>query len=433
MNNSRSLKDLSVSSVEKIGGNFSLVLLITAFILMSYCLDFFLPGYRIAPYIYITLMRVALIIGLLILIFQVGINKLSISINNHDIILVFLYISLCISMLWSIDKIITIKSVYWIFYLVFFYFYLIVGLAPGNRIISLNYYFLFAPFIYFGVSYYIYLIFGSLRPSMLDLGQSDIFVGSFSNYVASSVEVSLPFLYNLIITGKKRVKMVAIISLTFTFLVLLLSQSRGALLASLLITIIFIFLYPKRGGMKLLLLAFIIIFIGLIIFSKLIFRDVATDYAGRFDRKIEQESRLGQFMVGLKMVEERPILGWGYGVTAENYQRGKGRIGQKVQDMGGEFHNFFLEIWAGAGLFSLIIFLYMVIHLLNKIRKIMYTKEDIPLERRGFVLAVYVGLIGVILHGLVRPLLDNPNLYVLLAMGSIFVSQQARSNESIKS
>ncbi len=121
------------------------------------------------------------------------------------------------------------------------------------------------------------------------------------------------------------------------------------------------------------------------------------------------------YLADIQMIKDHPLLGYGYGthgIVAASYGI------SSTNGLGAAEHNVIVAIWQGAGLPSLLIFIYVMIYALKGLRR--WLKSPTLDQRQWlFGAAVFVALIGILVHGLFRTVLDNPNLGLMLALTSI--------------
>ncbi len=391
-----------------------------------------LPSFRVNRIIYFDIFRISMLMFSYFLFLAICFKRgrAGILLNKHDGLLFAFYLTLVLSVLWSVDVANTVKLSYHLFYYILFYLCFVIIMRERELLLhSLKYYFLLTPFVYLAGCLVIYFHYGTLRPSFyLQTEPGYFMVGSFSNKVAAATEIGIPFLYAYIISENKKIKALAVLSVFCSVSILLLSLSRGALLTTVLMTFMFfsflVFIKGWRGvkGVGALIAAIVIMVIAMSYFP------MFGEEVGFFEERIaklehiEDERRYELYKDGVDMIRERVFLGWGFGthstVMANKYNN---YILLGGYGVGVASHNFIITIWSGAGIFSLLVFTYMIIYNLRKLYRIISSRVT-QIDRDSlFAIAVYTVFAGTLLHGLVRPLLTNINFFFILAIISVFV------------
>ena len=404
-------------------------------VLFSYSLSRFLPTIRLNQLLYFDLSRMLILAGSYLLFLWIVVARMDIDITSskQDKLLYLFYFCLVWSVWWSIDQRETIRQLYWIFYLVLFYITLNIILIDKSAFFSTKNYFLIAPFVYLPICCIVFEMYGTLLPSKhLQFQSGYYFVGSFRKYAVASVEPVIPFLYTMIITGNKRMKLIGVLSCLCVLLVVLLGESRASLFVIPLMTIMYFatLFFKKRLTVRGLTLSILIpILLAITVMKTPQLQCIVSDYSTRLEGMYElrREGRYQLYKYGLVAISEKWFLGWGFGtdnVLSSRY---------KLYDSTGVpigSHNFIITIWSGAGVLSLVIFLYLLFSVFKAFRSAIlphYIKLD---NERLFILSIYVGFLGILAHGLVRPLLDNHTFYFFLALVSITEKWEASSQNT---
>lgn len=147
----------------------------------------------------------------------------------------------------------------------------------------------------------------------------------------------------------------AIVTASITFLVMLLTQTRGAMLGLVCATPFILFYYRKKWGYYggLLSLVCVISIGGYYLFG-------TSNTNTRFITTKENNSdsiRRSIWLASLYMIKEQPLVGWGYLNTKDQFKRIKEKYDLPRKDVPGiHTHNNFLEVAAGTGLFGFMAF-----------------------------------------------------------------------------
>ena len=395
--------------------------------LLTYPYKHILPSIRLSQLVYFDIFRLLLIIGCYVLFLKLCIRRTAtdILLSKEDKLLCLFFLSLVISLLWSVDQKETIRQLYWMFYCMLLYIFLIIVLKKERVFVSLNYYFLIAPFVYIFASLIIFSIYGTLRPPMhLQMRSEYFFIGTYCNHIAAASEVAVPFLYSLVLGGKGRIRKIAVLSIMCILVNLILSESRGSLLAVMFMTAIYFAIVYRRKDVRIK-WATLVTILALIIYITSyipVLKENIISFRSRLEqlRDIKEEKRYQLYKIGIDMIKQKSLLGWGYGTHGKvtddiydfvNFYEKKGVIS----------HNFIITIWSGSGLLSLLLFVYLIFDVLKKLHLLVFSGKKSYNNKSLYFAAIYVSLIGTIFHGLFRPLLTNINFYFILALASIAI------------
>lgn len=269
-----------------------------------------------------------------------------------------------------------------------------------------------APIILLIVCIIIYLDFGTLRPNKLPQLKM-YFVGSVSNYISATSEIGLPFLFSILIFGKKNYVIMSSVSIIASFVILIFTESRGSALIIVFMTVCFCIFVAKQKmprskilfNVLLLLLAFITLYL---VYHA--FRDqLLENFVDRIKslQNVEKEGRYWLFQKGISVAFEKPFFGWGFGTHAIVFFK---RYSVYIDS-----HNAFLTIFQGLGLVGLFWFLLIIISALKRAYRVFHDYAQVAIEKKLFALSVFISLSGTVLHGFTRQLTENSNFYFLLA------------------
>ena len=173
------------------------------------------------------------------------------------------------------------------------------------------------------------------------------------NQFAFSLELAVLFLLSVVLI-KRRVLGFLLSFLAFSILLLgfFLTYSRGAWIAALIGLVLFGILsirLVKSRRIILLLLMFSVILASIFILRPPILFQRLDTAAEANTRRFEESnlSRLSIYELGLDLVKESPIIGIGWG--------------QELTEDLTNAHNSYIALWVGSGIFSLLIFIFILI------------------------------------------------------------------------
>lgn len=267
------------------------------------------------------------------------------------------------------------------------------------------------PYICLGAFMAVLALFGSIR--VASPTQADA-VGSFSNLAPALALLCLPFLIYLFRGGGgSRLavggSMVSVIAVT------LLSQSRGAYLM-LGVTLVLIVLLFGRGvnvkAASAIKLLFVAGFALLIIVVAGGYENTFGAVAERFQASQILDldstatageadySRQAMYLGGIETIRDEPLTGIGYGGLAERMNDAYGfRLAS---------HNLILTAWGEMGLLGLLLFIWLTSATVSRAWESRRQSE--------FYRAALVAVIVALLHAQIRPQLENPMFWVVLAV-----------------
>jgi O-antigen ligase len=192
-------------------------------------------------------------------------------------------------------------------------------------------------------------------------------VGTFGNpavYTSTLLFLSL-LLFQYGMQSKSRwIRLVSLFTLSLTFFCVFLSFSRGSWLGGLLVLVGLMFVYPK----VVLRLTFAGLVLMLILGSTVLSDQIAFAYQRLFVTESAEGRVLGAASA-IRMVEEKPWLGWGFGAYDLYDEEFKTRLGNiTVRETSS--HNTYLLILVEMGLISLLFYMFPVVWWLMLSRKV---------------------------------------------------------------
>ena len=350
-------------------------------------------------------------------------KSLYLSLSRLDLLLYFFILSISISFFWSLYPIETARYTFDIYFLILLYFVLINLNREKRNFFSYGNFFLFLPLVIFTISIIIIVKYGDLRPEKTE-------VESIPNILASASELSIPILLFFLFTRTDSVKKIfAIVGLVLSIVNAILAQARGSLLTiALEICLFFIIIMiakPIRFARPLKVLAYITIIvfavsffltntgIGRKTYGETLNRIQKTTLDINKAKKHKQDivrNLFYKYSVDV-IIKQKWMLGIGYGAFNKNMEMlfGKGTIP----------HNFIIEIVSSIGILGLLLFLVLLLNSYRNFLKYYSTlKKEGQDENSFFILSLICCYTGLLFHAMFRPFLDNPLLYVFLALAS---------------
>jgi O-antigen ligase len=327
---------------------------------------------------------------------------------GNSYLLIALFALFGSSTFWSIYPDETIFKVglhlfYVLFYLSMVYFFVS---CDGRRIMVFS--FSMIPIIFFVLNMILSLVVGNIRAENFSQGSV---IGSYGNHMVAINEISIPIVaYGIITKLMDRKFLVA--SFVLTMLNVLISQSRGGLLIMVLsIFMVMVFLRLDRRSVLLYLsILLMLIFVGVGVFSTMsFFKKAMTHSVERVTETFIEDDidtlRTLSFVFAVDTINEYPVLGIGFGAFS--------RAMEETYGLGIVPHNVIITLWTGAGIPALLLFALLILQVVVRGFKAIRAapSQNDALWHKTILIAMFM----VILHGLVRPLLDNPIFYMLLA------------------
>lgn len=265
-----------------------------------------------------------------------------------------------------------------------------------------------------------------------------------ANVWAQVLAAVLPFsIYQFIKRPEASTKIIMILSTAFIFLALLLTQSRGAILA--LFFVLPIMALEMRINAPTLLFAAAIGLIALLLVpsqyterikSLQIFFQADPEYGLTQDESVA--GRREKMLTGLAMFTDRPILGVGFGNYNTNYWDYAGRLGFEsgATDIQGEKgarepHSLYIEIMSETGLLGILSFLTFFVLLfsgLYKTRKLILEGSDKSWST--WITSTAIAILSFLISGFFLHGIRFRYIWVLigLALATIYISKPTSSN-----
>jgi O-antigen ligase len=135
---------------------------------------------------------------------------------------------------------------------------------------------------------------------------------------------------------------------------------------------------------------------------------------------LSDESRFELLKMDIEIIKDRYIFGHGYG-THSRLAKYKYNL-VSLEGIGAGSHNFLVTVWSGAGIFALTTMVYLLIYSHRRILAVWKKYALLKCNESIFVMSIYVSFVGMILHGLLFPLIeDNTNFYLILALLSSYI------------
>lgn len=269
----------------------------------------------------------------------------------------------------------------------------------------------------FAIIFYKY---GSIRPDSKSMSEV---VGSLANVGPALVVLCIPYL--LVFRSLAVKKSMLSIALGACVFVVLLSQSRGGFLMLAIVFPLTLYFLPESRSVrsaKTLKCCFAGLIVAGAVFFFLGFDRTVIPVIERFEqsqlwgdnglssatRGKSDYRRTLMYVEGINALREEPLLGIGYGslklFIEDNNPGLKGIVS----------HNLIITAWGELGLPGLIVLLWLLVSIINGLRKCLANKYTNKREKR-IAAATLVAFLVVIIHAQFRPLLNNPMFPVLLA------------------
>jgi len=203
---------------------------------------------------------------------------------------------------------------------------------------------------------------------------------------------------------ERRIYLSGIVSILFVAIIL--TQSYGGIIG-VFMTIFFYIIYERYKAKNKLtkvfltkLIAFITVVILLGAGLVAILNTEKFQNLVKVDEHTSIATRLEIWQVGLKLIEENPVLGIGLGEYENNYKkRASELLGHEPYEQNRlHSHNLYMETWLNAGFFGLVAFLWLLVLIFIHIKK---TLRFLSVELRQIMVAVSMMLVYILLHGVV--------------------------------
>ena len=262
---------------------------------------------------------------------------------------------------------------------------------------------------------------------MLLYNKTGKIIGAFNNRIVSSYGnpnmtgawfASIIFigLYLRTITSEKKQKCIYSICNSIILIALLLTESSGAFVAFMVALILYYILRNLKNKRKIIILGLSILSVTLIIFilknksfTQGIFNEINISFSSRYD-----------IWVGsIKMILQKPLMGWGTLATLEHGKEFFYNNGNSIHS-----HNIYLTFLVSTGIIGLGMYLYVKINLFKDFLKLYKEKEPL------LPLLVVINVI-VIVQGLVDCSLYAPQLGILFITTCVITFNLSRGNVKV--
>lgn len=234
-----------------------------------------------------------------------------------------------------------------------------------------------------------------------------------ANEMAAFLVVSLPFAFWKMITSKGIMKYLSLFICILIVIVVVRTQSRGAFLGMFILAVVIsgqMKLYTGRFPFKAV-LSILIVSIGIFFYFG------GTDYLNRISTIINykedynistEEGRFAVWKKGLQLFADSPVLGVGVNMYSSAFgesNRGEGKWSAA--------HNSFLQVAVELGLFGFLIYMYLIISTIRRLKEFYNKKDkdDILNVRSAIAFSCYGGFTAFCVTG----------FFLSLAYGGIFI------------
>jgi O-antigen ligase len=222
------------------------------------------------------------------------------------------------------------------------------------------------------------------------------------NHYAGLMEmlVPIPLVFAFSRFAHRRERWIAASAAAFMAGTIFLSGSRGGMIAfasELVVFVFFVFRERQQKKVAILLSAFLLILLGVIAWSggREVKERIGTLTASK-ESDLSNDIRLQIDRDTLKMVRERPVLGWGQGTFEEVYPRFRSFYTDARVNAA---HNDYLQVLAETGIVGLAIIIWFLV---VSIRPALRKAEKWTSNLNGAVsLAAILGITGILVHSLV--------------------------------
>ena len=302
----------------------------------------------------------------------------------------------------------------------FFLFYLTLTCGEKSGLVFIERIVLWLPILLAITSFAIIILYGTLRPeSYIQAQQSGQATGAFSNLAPALVEACYPFIVGLLLIRKN--KALLLISLLASVVVIVISQSRGAIVGvgifAIMAPLFFAASMQKKLRMALLSLPIIIVILSSLFLindgiygHKIIERFESSQLWIISTPDIDQDDYARAVMLyeGVNAINQHPWLGIGFG-----------GLPNKIEQLYGfpiVSHNVIITTWGEMGILGLFSFIWLIVVAYKRL--LLYRKMarvESP-ELFLFYSAALVALTLIFLHGFLRPLFTNPMFYFVLSI-----------------
>jgi O-antigen ligase len=184
--------------------------------------------------------------------------------------------------------------------------------------------------------------------------------GTFGNpavYSSTLIFFALLLFQQATQTGSGKIRAVLLSVFTLGFFGVFFTFSRGSWLAGVVVLLGLMLLYPKTT----LRLTLITAVLGIILGSSLLANEVSWARR-RLDAEETAEGRIILLNTGLKMVEEKPLFGWGYGNYDRYDNQFKTAVGEIIVRSDSTSHNTYLTVMAEMGLIAFLFYVFPLVY-----------------------------------------------------------------------
>lgn len=182
-------------------------------------------------------------------------------------------------------------------------------------------------------------------------------LGNPAVYSSTLIFLALLLFQQATQTGSGKIRAILLSVFVLSFFGIFFTFSRGSWLAGAVVLLGLILLYPKVT----LRLMFVVAVIAFILGTTLLAREVSWA-SRRLNTENTAEGRIILFYTGLRMIEEKPLFGWGYGNYDSYDNQFKTAIGDIVVRTDNTSHNTYLTIMAEMGIIPFLIYIFPLVY-----------------------------------------------------------------------
>ena len=359
---------------------------------------------------------ISLFIFFLILIKILDDGKLVISSDKFSILLLVFYLYLSFSLIYSSNRVLTARTLF-LFFCYIFLSLLIINIKIKNKINRLSNIFIISALlisVYTIIHYYGFIkYFAEFGPVFSPIGQK--------NWTSNFLSLVLPCSFALyLLEMEKTKKRFYFITIAIIYTSIIICQSRGIWI-SILLTMPIAFILIKKGNLSnifrknrrsLTYLVFILIIITAIYStdnplnkSSLTVPQKAFSVLDREDHSINM--RLIMLNSSLRMIEKRPLFGFGLGTFNLHYPNYQAIYLQNRPDMIKylsnnnvlEAHNEYIQMCTEVGIIGISIFIFMILYLYKKSWDLLNRNGHDP-KSKILYLGIFLGINIYLIHSL---------------------------------
>ncbi len=242
------------------------------------------------------------------------------------------------------------------------------------------------------------------------------------------LDISIPFTLPILFSENIYTAIFCLLLLLSSLYSLILTMSRGAWIG-VFASVLFILILIKRWYVFPIIVVLVVLILPLTPLKKDIehraMSVVTLPTSVRTD--ISLSSRVEYYKTALRLIEMRPILGWGYGrkmprmirkKLGKNWFKRRGLVSFKSHA-----HNSYLELALESGVLGLASFLVLIIvFVLRGWRLFIYSTDPYI---RATVLGMVGGMLALLIHGLVDNIFQKPYIaYMFVFIGTVFAMER---------